>query len=145
MDEIILGNRQGKDGAPGNRDGRDQEHHHCCRSGLLPPSGWHTRTHTHTATANSTGLPHTHTLTPTTLSPACQPDQRHNQGGGGRPWRGKTYWSSGVNCTGSAVNWGSKFSRSLSPSTRGLKGVGICFLSSWKQPFYWVRVKNKRS
>lgn len=48
-----------------------------------------------------------------------------------------TYGSSGVKCTGSSVNSGGKFARSLSESRRGLYGGGTCFCSS-----YYIQIKK---
>lgn len=45
---------------------------------------------------------------------------------------GNTYGSSGVRCTGSLVNSGGKFAKSLSESNRGLYGGDTCFCSSCK-------------
>lgn len=45
-------------------------------------------------------------------------------------WKDWTYSSSGVSCTGSLVNWVSKFSRPQSSVIWGLKGGAICFFSS---------------
>lgn len=54
------------------------------------------------------------------------------------------YPSSGVSCTGSLVNWGSKCSKSLSLRTLGLYGGVICLLSNNSQSmerknvWFWI-------